>query len=571
MIENINDDISITIAGEAGQGIDTITSLITKVLKQSEYNVCSCKEFMSRIRGGTNSSQIRISSRPVAAYVKKIDFLFALSHNSIQHLEQNISNKTVILYDDILENLELKEYNNIGIPITPSALEIGAKIFSNTVLAGVIFGMFLLDENLIKESINKGFQDKSQDVIDKNIRAVEAGYKIGQNIISDLKISITIKKDNSLKDQILLNGSDAVSLGCIAGGCDFISSYPMSPSTGVLTYLSQESDKFNIIVEQAEDEISAMNMGIGAWSVGSRAMVTTSGGGFDLMTEALSLAGMIESPMVIHLAQRPGPATSMPTRTAQEDLNLALYSGHSEFPRIILAPGTNEEAFEMSRNAFNLADKYQVPVFILTDQYFLDTLSLSPFFNLNNFEVEDFITKTDKYYKRYQFTENGISPRGIALYGDGFVKLCSDEHDEDGNSTEDFNTRIQMVDKRLKKLDAINSEIYAPKKQGLDNYKILLIGWGSTYSAINEALKVINNNEIAFLHFKQVYPITQEVKTYLEQARKIICIENNATGQFANLIKQIFGLDNVESILKYNGLPFSVEELVCKINEIERE
>jgi len=215
-------------------------------------------------------------------------------------------------------------------------------------------------------------------------------------------------------------------LGAIAGGCSFISTYPMSPSTGVWIFLTQHSKEFDIITDQSEDEISAINMAIGAWYAGARGMVATSGGGFALMVEGLSLASMIETPVVIHLGQRPGPATGLPTRTEQADLEFVLHAGHGEFPRIILTPGTMEDAFNLSQRAFDLADKYQVPVFILTDQYFLDSYYNLPSLNLSDIRNQSHVVKTNKEYKRYQLTENGISPRGIPGYGEGLVSVDSD-------------------------------------------------------------------------------------------------------------------------------------------------
>lgn len=565
------DDIAITIAGEAGQGIDTITDIIMKTFKSSGYNVFSSNEYMSRIRGGTNSSQIRISSSEVYSAVEKTDLLFALSQNSIDHAKNNLKNlkkETFILYDEALANLSLESYKSLAVPISSSAVKLGGKIFSNIISAGIIFGIFNLESNLIEENVRKNFSDKTGDIILKNIEAAKIGYEIGKNITALDKITVAIQKDESVEEKILVNTTQSVALGCIAGGCDFISSYPMSPSTGVLIYLSQKSDDFNIIVEQAEDEICAMNMAIGAWSVGARAMTSTSGGGFDLMSEGLSLAGIIESPMVVYLAQRPGPATGFPTRTEQADLNLALYSGHGEFPRIILTPGTNEDAFFLARDAFNLADKYQVPVFILTDQYLADAFSLCKSFELNNNDIQNFIVKTDLNYKRYKFTDDGISPRGIAGFGEGFVKICSDEHEEDGDSTENFDVKEKMTEKRLKKYDLIKNEIYQPELFGSEKYKTLLIGWGSTCNAIKEAVKIINSPDLSFLYFKQVCPLPDIALSYLEKAQKTICIENNATGQFAGLIRRELGFNVQNKILKYNGLPFFVDELVNKIKDL---
>jgi 2-oxoglutarate ferredoxin oxidoreductase subunit alpha len=339
----------------------------------------------------------------------------------------------------------------------------------------------------------------------------------------------------------------------------------MSPSTGVATYLAQHAKEFGIVVEQVEDEISAMNMVVGAWYAGARALASTSGGGFALMEEGVSLAGMLESPAVIHLAQRPAPATGLPTRTEQGDLFFALFSGHGEFPRAIFAPGTIEDAFYLTQRAFNLADKYQIPVFVLTDQYMLESHYNVPSLDPHRIKPERYVVETDSDYKRYKLTENGISPRGVPGYGKGLVIVDSDEHDEEGHITEDMDVRTSMVNKRLKKLELVSQEAIPPELIGNPDYKILVIAWGSNYNVVKEAMEKLRRDDLAFLHFKQVYPLHSSTADYLKKAEKTIIIENNATAQFANLIKLHTGISIGRKILKYNGLPFFVEEVEAEL------
>lgn len=543
-------EITVVIAGEAGQGIDSITQLIAETVKKSGYNVFYTKEYMSRIKGGCNSSTIRISSDTVEAYKEIADFVFTISKEDLNHVKNRISDNTIVI----------SEYDVQG--------ELDK--FKNAIISGIIIGILDVDLELLKERFKKIFSNKGDDIIVKNLQAVEKGYETGKNLINEKKLSIYIQKNTAINDEILINGNDAISLGCIMGGVDFISAYPMSPSTGILTFMAKHSKEFNILVEQAEDEIAAINMGLGAWYTGARAMTSTSGGGFDLMCEAVSLTGMIESPMVIYIGQRPGPATGLPTRTEQADLNLALYSGHGEFPRIILTPGNIEECFYLAQKAFDLADKFQVPVFILSDQYLADSCYNTKFFEVEETALTEYIEKTEKDYKRYALTQNGISPRGIPDYGEGFVVVDSDEHDEDGHITEDLDLRTQMVEKRMSKRKSIESEVIPPEYFGNQDAKILAVGWGSTCNIINESLNMINNPDIAFLHFKQVYPLNSEVLQFFKNdnnLKKVICIENNYIGQFSNLLKQELDVVVDKKILKYNGLPFSIEELVEKINE----
>lgn len=573
MANNFDNEASIIIAGEAGQGIETITQIISKSIKSSGLNVFYALEYMSRIKGGCNSSTIRISGKKVYAYREKADFIFAISKDALSHLKKRVFDNTTIIYE--YENQEVldKSKNSIKIEFSLLAKDFGGSIYTNTIVSGIIMGILNINLEFLQNHLKQIFSDKGNDVVEKNLQASSKGYEIGKNLAQEQAISINLTKDDSVDNDIFVNGNDAAALGCIAGGCDFISSYPMSPSTGVLTFMAQHSDEFKIIVEQAEDEIAAINMGIGAWYAGGRAMTTTSGGGFALMTEAVSLSGMLETPMVIYLGQRPGPATGLPTRMEQGDLNLALYSGHGEFPRIILAPGNLEDAFTLAQKAFNMADKFQVPVFILSDQYFADIAYNTKSFDIEKIENQNYIQKTSEDYKRYAFSENSISPRGIPSFGEGLVVVDSDEHDEEGHITEDLDLRIKMVNKRMGKLDLIKNDSILPEFFGKKEATTLIVGWGSTCNTIKEALCEIHNPDFAFLYFKQIYPLNINILDHFKNAKgpkKIICIENNYSGQFANLLKLELNIDVDAKILKYNGMPFSVEELVLKINEVTK-
>ncbi len=560
-------DVSIVLCGEAGQGIQTVERILVRLLKLSGFHVFATKEYMSRVRGGNNSTEIRVAPNRVSAFVDRIDILIPFHEGALRHVERRISPQSFILGDEdiISKDCQLNGNQCIPIPLSRLASDIGGKIYANIVAAGMVLGLFQVEQSIFTGFMKEYFAIKGEDIIKKNLEAVHKGWEIGKGLLDSERTDVKAWRKSAVGKDILLNGAEAVGLGALAGGCDFLSSYPMSPSTGVMVFLSQQMDAFDIIVEQAEDEISAINMALGASYSGARAMVTTSGGGFALMTEAVSLSGMLELPVVIHLAQRPGPATGLPTRTEQADLELALYSGHGEFPRIIFAPGKLEDAFSLTQRAFNLADKYQIPVFILTDQYFMDSYSNVPIFDLKGIKVEKHSFKSEKEYRRFELTENGISPRAIPGFGEGLVGVDSDEHDQEAHITEDLDLRGKMVEKRLRKLESVKKDALPPELSGNRDYRILIVGWGSTYGVIKEALEKLERKDVSFLHFKQVYPLYEETKEYLEKAEKIVIVENNATSQFGKLIKLSTGIDIEKKILKYNGLAFSVEELVDKI------
>ncbi|MHC4747818.1 MAG: 2-oxoacid:acceptor oxidoreductase subunit alpha [Planctomycetota bacterium] len=553
--------------GQAGMGIQTVESLLAGIFKLSGYNVFSTREYMSRVRGGSNSTEIRVSSKAVRAAVNRIDILIAFDKSAIGHVGGRISAQTIILADKevVADPANQAPGEFVDVPLNRIAVEIGNRVYSNIVAVGAIAGLFGIDLDLISKYVERFFSSKSSEVVRNNLEAVKRGFEFGKDLRNSAENKISIGKSEVIKDEILLSGTEAVSMGAIAGGCNFISSYPMSPATGVLAFLAKHGREFGIIAEQAEDEIAAINMAIGAWYGSTRAMVSTSGGGFALMTEGISLSAMLEMPIVVHLGQRPGPATGLPTRSEQGDLELVLYGGHGEFPRIILAPGDINEAFYLMQKAFNLADRYQVPVFVLTDQYLLNSTYNTASFDLSQIEIEKHIVKTSEDYRRYELTDSGISPRGVPGFGDGLVSVDSDEHDQEGHITEDLELRIKMVDKRLKKTESMKDQTIEPELVGPEDYKVLVVCWGSTRNVVQEAVNNLRGGKVSFLHFKQVYPLPERTAEYLKKAAKIIITENNATCQFGKLIKLNTGIDIEQKILKYDGMGFFVEEVTEKL------
>ncbi len=560
------DDVSLVIAGEAGQGIQTVEKLLTRILKLSGYHVFATREYMSRVRGGSNSTEIRISSRRVTAYVDRIDVLIALDEKVIPHLTKRITTQTIILGEKAKLGAAASAVHDL--PFSNIAAGLGSPVYANIVAVGTLAELLQVDQKLITDYLTKQFSGKGAEIVKRNIAAATKGYELGASLATEGVLAFDIARDETVKDELILDGAEAIGLGAVASGCNFIGAYPMSPSTGILTFLSKNARNFGIVAEQVEDEISGINMGIGAWYAGARALVTTSGGGYELMTEGLSLAGMIEMPMVISLGMRPGPATGLPTRTEQGDLNLALYTGHGEFPRAIFAPGTLADAFHCSQRAFNVADQFQVPAFILNDQYLIDSFYNIPALDPTSEKPQPSIVETTADYKRYQVTANGISARGIPGWGAGLVQVDSDEHDESGQITEDFDVRKTMVEKRLKKFEAMQKAALPPELIGPEQYDTLVVLWGTNVNVVREALLLLNKPKLAGLYCKQVWPLHSDTEARLKRATTTVVLENNATGQFANLLKQTYGHDCQHRLLKYNGVPFSVEEVVEALKRI---
>ena len=556
-------DVSIVIAGEAGQGIQSIESLLTALAKKASYNVFATKEYMSRVRGGCNSTEIRISSNDVRARCGRIDILIPLIPAAIDHLKDRITGATVVIGEKSGIGLDAME----DVPFSAIAVETGGALYANTVAVGTLCAILGIDRADCEGGIRTFFERKAPPVQDANIAAFGRGYEAGAALKP--KIGIKLDIDRSVPEKIMATGAEAIALGAIAGGCNYVCAYPMSPGTTVLTAMADYSKRFDIIVEQVEDEIGVANMAIGAWYAGARALVTTSGGGFALMSEAVSLSGAIETPLVVHVAQRPGPATGLPTRTEQGDLDLAIHAGHGDFLKVVLAPGDLEEGFALARAAFDIADRYQSPVFILSDQYFVDSYYTVEPFKVPPEPVRQSLTRTSPGYRRYELASaDGISPRGVPGGGEGIVCVDSDEHDEGGYITEDRAMREAMVAKRLAKIAAVRKDVIPPKLYGDPNYTTLLMGWGSVKMPVIEAMASLGRPGIAFLHFPWVYPLPDGVAASMAAAARCVAIEGNATGQFADLVEFGTGRRFDHRILKSDGFQYTVEELAERISAL---
>lgn len=540
--------ISILIGGAAGAGIDTLEKILCDALKSNGYFLFSSKEFMSRVRGGSNTTLIRISDAPIKAPCWNIDIFIALDHLALEHAKVRCTDSTLVLVDEALSN---EKYTAIA--INETAKKLGNQRYTNTYVGGVIFGLLHLDAESLLQRVEKQFKAD-----EKNIEAVNLGLEAGMRLDSSSLPEMPNADKQKVSKLRLMDGTTASGFGFLAGGCNFVASYPMSPSTGVLNFMASISKKFDIAVEQSEDEIASLHMVLGAWYGGGRALTTTSGGGFALMGEALSLSGISETPAVIYLAQRPGPGTGMPTRTEQGDLNMALHSGHGTFQRVLLAPGNLKECVDYAYLAFELADRYQLPVILLIDQYLADSVGMIESIDFSAYEQRRYITKTQSDYKRYLDVENGVSPRGIPGFGEGLVCADGHEHDERSQITEDYNQRVKMATKRERKEEALIQEALAPKYYG--DGDIAIVGWGSTQGAISETLKLINDSHLSQVHFAWIHPLNPEHLENLKKYKHIIVIENNQDGAFAQRLK-MYGIKVDKQILQFNGFAFFVDQL----------
>ncbi len=549
---------NILIGGAAGQGIDTTAAILEKILKRAGYSVFTSRDFMSRIRGGHNFYLMRFGTEQILSHSYNIDGIIALNEETIQLHSDKLKEDGFILCDS---SIDADDKRAIKVPMAEIAKKLGNSRVSGSIAIGVVLKLF--SEGLDKtENVFKDFLDEKH--IDINLKALKEGYDGVEKKYPRL--------EGGFGDWMIISGSSAVALGAIAAGLNFYSAYPMSPSTAVMVYLAGKSDEAGIVVEQAEDEIAAMNMAIGASYAGATAMTGTSGGGFSLMVEALGLAGITETPIVVVNVQRPGPATGLPTRTEQSDLKFMIYASQGEFPRMVIAPRTHKDAYYQTIRAFKMAEKYQMPVIILSDQYLGDaTATVEPF----EVSEDKAVPKTKEYdndYLRYKYTEDGISERLIPGQSENLVLLDSDEHDESGRITESAEVRTKMVDKRMKKLELVKDELQEPEFIGNENFDTLLIGWGSMYGPICEAVDLLNRNgesKYAALVFCDVFPLPKKLlEEKSKNAKSIINVEQNATGQLAGIIREYTGITCTSSILKYDGRQMTGEEIAERIGGV---
>ncbi|MGQ4911835.1 MAG: 2-oxoacid:acceptor oxidoreductase subunit alpha [Candidatus Thorarchaeota archaeon] len=568
-------DITFNIGGEAGQGIDTIGDLLTQIFVQVGFYTFTVKDFESRIRGGYNFTQIRVSDRPVVAPVEEVHIIVALSKDAIIGQRDRLVDGGVIIFDDSIVFNDI-EACHFPAPLEKTAVDIGGDVrMTNAAALGAVLSVIKFPFGLAEEALTNIFGRKGEKVVSGNIAVARTLYDMtAEKFTGSCSQDLAQVKKGPSTDRFIVTGNRALALGAMAANVKWVSSYPMSPSTSLFQDMVANAHRLKIGTLQTEDEIASILMAIGASYAGARSMVTTSGGGFSLMVEGMGLAAMAEVPIVIYNAQRPGPSTGLPTRTEQADLLFTAFSSQGEFPRIVLAPKDPEEGLEIAVRSFDLTEKYQVPVIILGDQYFADSAM-----NIAKPDVTG--TKIDRGkiagpksipgYERYKFTEDGVSPRAFPGSEGVTVVSSGNAHLENGHITEDPNIRDMMVEKFFKKVPHILKDLKPPEIFGPKEADVTLLTWGSTWGAVFEAVETLSsrNTSVNQLHFCDVYPLqTQTLHEVFEKSKKVISVEMNATSQFADLVRMKTGLTVHHQINKYDGRPMTAAWVIRKLKEV---
>ena len=574
----------IKMGGAAGQGVESSGQGFAKAITRGGLYVFGLQDYMSRIRGGYNFFQINVSEKPIQTHTRPVHLLLAFSHEALtEHLDEMVEGGAVISDQKLGldgEAIESRGLHHFVFPLTEIATEVGGnKIMANTAAIAAAAGVTEYPLERVAEVIEENFgARKGKEIADANLKVADAAYQQATEKYAG-KFEWKLAPTDG-KRRMLIPGNSAFCLGAVAAGCRFISAYPMTPASSIIEWMSAHANDYGIVTKQTEDELAAILMAIGANHVGVRAMTATSGGGFSLMVEALGMAGMTETPLVVVEAQRAGPSTGMPTRTEQGDLLFVLHASQGEFPKILLAPGTLEQYYEAGIRAFNLAEKYQCPVLVLSDMNLATSFrTMDPeWFDFGSTEIDrgEFLSDEDldalaDGYKRHLITESGISPRAVPGHPKAVFPVTSDEHDEWGQiRDEDAANRVLQVDKRARKVETMRQEMRAPELYGPEDAPLTLVSWGSNYGVIREAVDRLNAQGEAtnFLHFVDIWPWPEEkVQPLVDRAQSLVSIEINSTGQFAHLFRAMTGRKMDAQILKYNGRPFSPEEILERLAE----
>ena len=576
------DDLNWAIGGEAGDGIDSTGKIFAQALSRAGRHVYTSKDFASRIRGGYTAYKVRTAVDRVESVVDRLDVLIALTERTIDENLDELHEGSAIIYDgerSSMKDLEIPDgMIGLDVPLKSLAEEAGGAIMANVVALGAACEVAQFPIENLDASLEKRFTDKGTAIVENNKKAARLGQEYVRETF-DYDYGYDLETTDA--DYVLLNGDEAIGMGALAAGCKFYSGYPITPATAVMEYLIGRIDQFGGKVVQAEDELSAVNMALGAARAGARSMTATSGPGIDLMSETFGLIATSETPLVIVDVMRAGPSTGMPTKQEQGDLNMTLYGGHGEIPRFVLAPTTIAECFWKTVEAFNLAEKYQTPVYLVSDLSHAVTERTFPpeAFDMDEVEIErgkvvdeddidSWLDEQGRFQPHYP-ADDGISPRTFPGTTDGAHMTTGLEHDALGRRTEDTDVRVEQVDKRNRKVEtAKEDEDWTPREFGDPDAETLVISWGSNEGALREALDLLEQEDIGvrFLSVPYLFP-RPDLSAAIEAAETTIVVECNETGQFADVIEHDV-LERVERINKYTGVRFNADELATEIKEV---
>jgi 2-oxoglutarate ferredoxin oxidoreductase subunit alpha len=576
----IVNNIEIMFGGQAGDGSLTTGDLIAGVFKRMGLEVYTYKDFPSRIRGGHTNYVIRAGERPNYGMADFVDGLVAFDLEAVEAHIEEMRPGGFVIFDNtsevVPEHVKRDDVTWYEIPIGRMAkVDLGLELVRNTIALGALGALIGMDPQAVRTDVTGVYKRKGEKVVDINIRAIEAGENFVSEHFAQTPSGYALRAGID-GDRLIMMGNDAIGYGSLVGGCRFMAGYPITPATDVLEWMAKYAPRYGGVTVQAEDELAAINMVIGASFTGVRSMTATSGPGQALMTEAIGLAGVLEIPIVVVECARTGPSTGMPTKTEQSNLNHLIFSGHGEIPKIVISPGTVEDSFYLAAQAFNLADKYQCPVFILTEQALCQSKATLPRLDLSRVHIDrgKMVTEPVVFgeYKRFAFTDDGVSPRVIPGVEGGMHLAPGSEHNDAGVITENTKNRARMMEKRMRKMESARPDLPPPLLHGDPRAEIAILGYGANRGPICEAQDRLASQGVAtrFLELRTLWPFPEdEVREFIENATSVYVVENNYTGQLERLIRYVVGpLERMHRVLKYNGRPFRPIEIIEPIERL---
>lgn len=571
--------LSWKVGGQQGEGIESTGEIFSIALNRLGYYLYGYRHFSSRIKGGHTNNKIRVSTSETRSVSDDLDILVAFDQETIEVNYKELHDSGIIIADTKFKPQCPEDTKAVmySVPFTEIATGLGTSLMKNMVAVGASCSILGIDITVFKEVVEEIFGRKGEQVVQKNLDAIKAGYDYMAEELGDKKGAMQLEKGDGQK-RLFMIGNDAIALGALAGGCRFMAAYPITPASEIMEYLIKKLPAVGGTVIQTEDEIAAVTMAIGANYAGVRALTASAGPGLSLKMEALGLSGITETPLVVVDTQRGGPSTGLPTKQEQSDLMAMIYGTHGEIPKIVMAPSTVEEAFYDTAEAFNLAEEYQVPVIVLTDlQLSLGKQTVQPL-ELGRVQIrrgkliQDEIPEATGYFKRYEVTDDGISPRVIPGMKNGIHHVTGVEHDETGKPSEAAPNRIAQMDKRMRKIKDIKFPVPVYKNAKHEEADLLIVGFNSTRGVIEEGMARLEADglKVNHAHMRLIHPFpVEEMLPLVNSAKKVVVIENNATGQLANIIKMNIGqVNKIKSILKYDGNPFLPHEIHSKCKEL---
>ncbi|HHN4769792.1 TPA: 2-oxoacid:acceptor oxidoreductase subunit alpha [Staphylococcus aureus] len=567
--------LSWKVGGQQGEGIESTGEIFATAMNRKGYYLYGYRHFSSRIKGGHTNNKIRVSTTPVHAISDDLDILIAFDQETIDVNHHEMREDSIILADAKAKPVKPEGCHAqlIELPFTATAKELGTALMKNMVAIGATSALMNLNTNTFEELITNMFSKKGDKVVEVNIQALNEGYQLMQSRLPEIYGDFELESTDALPHLYMI-GNDAIGLGAIAAGSQFMAAYPITPASEVMEYMIANISKVNGAVIQTEDEIAAVTMAIGANYAGVRAFTASAGPGLSLMMEAIGLSGMTETPLVIINTQRGGPSTGLPTKQEQSDLMQMIYGTHGDIPKIVVAPTDAEDAFYLTMEAFNLAEQYQCPVIVLSDlQLSLGKQTVEKL-DYNRIEIKrgeiiqsDIEREEDDkgYFKRYALTSDGVSPRPIPGVKGGIHHITGVEHNEEGKPSESASNRQQQMEKRMRKIEQLLIESPVEANLQHEDADILYIGFISTKGAIQEGSNRLNQQGIKVntIQIRQLHPFpTSVIQDAVNKAKKVVVVEHNYQGQLASIIKMNVNIhDKIENYTKYDGTPFLPHEI----------